>query len=187
MAYTVAVMEHDGVVVKSSSIHEKGVFAAVDYDPGDIILPLDDSRLVTAGDPLREGERVYHCDWLPDGRIVYVQEPERYINHSCNPAAYVKQVDGVRYCVARRRIRAGEEITYDYSIDNWGEITWRCDCGSERCRETIHNDFFHLPLDLQIEYLPYLSEGYRQRFSEQVAALQLLVNTREVPRSTRAG
>ena len=165
-------MEQAKVVVKPSAVNGKGVFAAIDFKEGDIILRRDDSRLVTDENPLREGENVYHCDWLPDGRVVYVEEPERYTNHSCDPNAYVKEIDGVRHCVARRPIAAGEEITYDYCIDSWGDITWQCHCGSARCRKTIYNDFFHLPVEIQIEYLPYLTEAYRRRFSEEVGALE---------------
>ncbi len=160
------------VIVKPSPIHGKGVFAAVDFKAGDRILRRDDSRLVTDESPLAEGEWVYHCDWIADGRVVYVQEPERYTNHSCDPNSVGEAMEGVRYCVARRDIRAGEEITYDYCIDNWGDKSWRCDCGSARCRKTIYNDFFRLPLEIQIEYLPYLTQAYRERFREQVEALE---------------
>jgi SET domain-containing protein len=159
------------VVVKPSPIHGQGVFAAIDLEAGDVILPFDDSRLVTDDNPLRKGEHPYHCSWLPDGRIVYGQEPERYTNHCCDPSAYVKETDGVRYLVARRDIKAGEEITCDYSIDNWGDVWWQCDCGSARCRKTVYNDFFRLPLEIQIEYLPYLTQAYRERFREQVEEL----------------
>ncbi len=159
-------------VIKESPIHRKGVFAAIDFEAGDVILRFDDSRLVTDENPLREGEHPYHCIWLPDGRVIYGQEPERYTNHSCDPRAYIKETDGARYFVARSDISAGEEITCDYSIDNWGDVWWRCDCGSTRCRKTIHNDFFRLPLEIQIDYLPYLSQAYRERFREQVEALE---------------
>ena len=164
--------EPPSVVVKRSRIHNKGLFAATDFTAGYVILERDDSRIVDDEHPLREGEHPYHCDWPPDGRVIYVQEPERYTNHSCDPSAYIKEVNGIRYCVARRDIRAGEEITYDYSIDNWGDITWQCDCGSERCRKTIYNDFFRLPLEIQIEYLPYLTRAYRERFSEKANELE---------------
>jgi hypothetical protein len=164
-------MKPAGVIVKPSPIHRKGVFAAVDFKAGDIILERDDSRLVTDENPLQEGERVWHCDWLADGRVIYVQEPERYTNHSCDPNAYVKEIGGARYFVARKDIHAGEEITINYSIDNWGDVWWHCDCGSARCRETVYNDFFRLPLEIQIEYLPYLTQAYRERFREQVDEL----------------
>jgi hypothetical protein len=156
---------------RPSPIHGKGLFADVGFKAGDHILRRDDSRLVTEDNPLRPGEDVFHCDWIADGRVVYVQEPERYTNHCCDPNAFVEVVDGVRYFTARREIRAGDEITLDYSIDNWGDITWQCDCGSARCRETIHNDFFRLPLEIQIEYLPYLSQWFKDRFKEQAEDL----------------
>lgn len=172
MAYNGLAMEPASVVVKPSPIHGKGVFAATDLQEGDVILRFDDSRLVTDENPLREGESILHCAWLPDGRVVYAQEPERYTNHSCDPNAYIKEAGGARYFVARREISAGEEITIDYSIDNWGDVWWHCDCGSARCRETVYNDFFRLPLEIQIEYLPYLTQAYRERFREQVEELE---------------
>ncbi len=160
------------VEVRASSIHGKGIFAAVTLKAGERILKRDDSRLVTDEDPLREGEHEYHCSWIADGRVVYVQEPERYTNHSCDPNAVVRvEEDGSRYCVARRDIAAGEEITYDYCIDGFGDTVWQCNCGSPRCRKTIHADFFHLPRSLQIEYLPYLSRWFRERFPEKVRKL----------------
>lgn len=162
----------DKVAVKASPIHGLGLFATVEFKAGERILKRDDSRLVTDDNPLREGEHEYHCDWIADGRVVYVQEPERNTNHSCDPNAVVEvEADETRYCVARRAIKAGEWITYDYCIDSWGEAVWECNCGSARCRRTIHSDFFHLPRDLQIEYLPYLSHWFRERFKGKVEEL----------------
>ena len=159
------------VLVKTSPIHGKGLFAAVDFKAGDRILKRDDSRLVTQENPLREGESVYHCDWIADGRVVYAPEPERYTNHSCDPNAYV-EVDGDdRYFTARWIILVGEEITCDYCIDASADTVWECNCGSSHCRKTIHTSFFHLPREIQIGYLPYLSPWFRERFREQVAEL----------------
>lgn len=160
------------VVVKASPIHGRGLFAAVDFHAGERILRRDDSRLVTDDNPLREGEHECHCSWIADGRVVYVQEPERHTNHSCDPNAVVQvEQDGSRYCVARRDIKAGQEITYDYCIDGFGDSVWQCNCGNARCRKTIHADFFRLPRDLQVEYLPYLSPWFRERFKDKVEEL----------------
>lgn len=162
----------ENVVVRPSAIHGKGLFAAVDFRAGDRILRRDDSRLVTAENPLGEGEHEYHCDWIADGRVVYAQEPERYTNHSCDPNAYVEvDEEGARYCTARRHIPADEEITYDYSIDLAGGSAWDCNCGSARCRGTVRGEFFSLPREIQREYLPYLSPWFRQRFKEKVEAV----------------
>jgi hypothetical protein len=48
---------------------------------------------------------------------------------------------------------------------------WECNCGSERCRRTSHSDFFHLPREIQIEYLPYLSPWFKERFLDGVDEL----------------
>ncbi len=159
------------VEVKPSRIHGKGVFAAVDFKAGDRILRRDESRLVTEENPLREREQEYHCDWLADGRVVYLPEPERYINHSCDPNVYLKEIGDRKYHVALRDITATEETTHDYCIDGFGDTLWECNCGSDKCRKTIHSNFFHLPLELQFEYVPYLTQAYRERFGEQVDEL----------------
>ena len=54
----------------------------------------------------------------------------RFINHSCHPNAYVHIVDGVIWIRAARRIRKGEEISYNYNTDGEGLIKCRCrpDC-----------------------------------------------------------
>ncbi len=67
---------------------------------------------------------------------------------------------------ARRQALAGSCGHY------WGDVWWHCSCGSARCRKTVYNDFFRLPLEIQIEYLPYLTQAYRERFREQVEELE---------------
>ena len=34
------------------------------------------------------------------GKVVLMQPPERYINHSCDPNSFVKTIDGVRHVLA---------------------------------------------------------------------------------------
>ncbi len=51
--------------------------------------------------------------------------PERHINSSCDLNTYVKTINGVRHVAARRFIKSGEEITYDYFIDCHGGIVWQ--------------------------------------------------------------
>ena len=50
----------------------------------------------------------------------------RFINHSCRSNAYVHIVDGVIWIRASRKIRKGEEITYNYNTD--GDALIRCRC-----------------------------------------------------------
>jgi len=166
-----------GVVVAESKIHGLGVFATREFAQDEIILPLDDSRVVDDDHPLQFdlGEQSYHCDYLTSGKVVLMQSPERHINSCCNPNTYVKTINGVRYVAARRPINSGDEITYDYIIDCHGGVVWQCGCGSSRCRGTIVSSFFELPVELQLEYLPLLNEWFIDEHREKVGALHNLV------------
>jgi uncharacterized protein len=162
------------VIVAESKIHGLGVFAVRDFAAGEIILPIDDSRIVDAEHPLRPelGEYSYYCDYLAGGKTVLMRFPERHINSCCNPNTYVKTIDGVRHVVARRPIKAGEEITYDYIIDCHGGEVWQCSCGDARCRVTIVSSFFELPVEWQLEYLPLLNPWFIAEYKEKIDALR---------------
>ena len=159
------------VILKESPINGIGMFALMDLKKGHPILRIDDSRVVTEDDPLCEGEHEHHCDWLAQGMVVLMRPPERHINHSCDPNSFARTINGARYVFALSDIAAGDEITYDYCINGFGDTIWQCHCGSERCREEIHSDFFHLPHRLQLEYLPLLDGWYVCEYSAQVEEL----------------
>ena len=162
------------VHVVESKIHGLGVFAARDFAEGETVIVMDDSRVVDDAHPLRPalGEFDYHCDYLEGGRVILQGYPERHINSSCDPNAYAKRSGGVSHMIARRAIRAGEEITGDYIIDCDGGLVWQCDCGSTRCRGEIVSSFFELPLELQLEYLPLLNEWFVAEHRAKVEALR---------------
>lgn len=67
----------------------------------------------------------------------------RYINHSCSPNCESLNEDGRIFIQARRDIRPGEELTYDYQLETEERVTRRlqklfaCNCGSRRCRGTL--------------------------------------------------
>ena len=164
------------VIVAESQIHGLGVFATRDFTQNEIILAIDDTRVVDDEHPLRPefGEYGYHCDYLANNRTVLMRSPERHINSCCDPNTFVKTIDGIRHVVARRPIRSGEEITYDYIIDCHGGIVWQCSCGSGRCRRTIVSSFFELPVELQLEYLPLLNPWFVDEHRWKVDALRKL-------------
>ena len=67
-------------------------------------------------------------------RYVDLDEPGRFINHSCAPNAAVIRDTTL---VAIRQIATGEEIRFDYSTtisDGW---TMACRCGEENCRGLV--------------------------------------------------
>jgi len=158
------------VIVGPSAIQGLGVFAARPFAAGETVVVIDDSRVVDEAHPLRAERDEYpcHCDYLASGRVVLMAPPERHINSSCDPSTFV---GGRRHVIARRDLRAGDEITCDYIIDCHGGEVWRCRCGASGCRGTMVSSFFELPLALQVEYLPLLSPWFVDEHPDEMDAL----------------
>jgi uncharacterized protein len=161
------------VVVASSPVHGLGVFAARAFDAGDVVLRIDDSRVVDERNPLRPAldERAEHCDYLAEGRVVLMRAPERYVNSSCDPNTFVKTVGQVRAVVALRPIRRGEEITYDYILNCHGGVRWSCGCGAALCRGQVPESFFDLPKAEQRRLVPLLDSWFVQEHRHRIEAL----------------
>ena len=58
----------------------------------------------------------------------------RYVNHACNPNCYTDVVGRSIWILAARRIRNGEELTYDYNTDGLAGIPCLC---RPRCRRVL--------------------------------------------------
>ncbi len=56
----------------------------------------------------------------------------RFINHACRPNCYVDIKKGIIWIRAARKIKKGEELTYDYHTDGEGMIMCRCRKGCQR-------------------------------------------------------
>jgi hypothetical protein len=160
------------VTATASPIEGTGVFARRAFADGDVVLTIDTSRTVDERQPLRPelGEREEHCTPLPDGRVVLLPAPERHLNHSCDPNAYLHTVADELRVVARRAIAAGDEVTLDYLINTHGGSRWQCNCGAARCRGLLEASFFDLPPALQREYLPLLEPWFAARHAARHAA-----------------
>lgn len=159
------------VVVKRSRISGKGVFSSKNFREGEVILEIDDSYVVSDSSRLTKEQHEFELDYLADGKIVIMQAPERYMNHSCDPNSYVKTVNGIRKVFAMRDIQKGEEIVGDYSINGHNEGTFKCRCGSKNCRLVYQGNFFKLPKALQKKYLPYLDDWFVEQFKDEIVRL----------------
>ena len=66
-----------------------------------------------------------------DGNVDW--NPARFLNHSCEPNCEAQFIDGHIWFVAIRNIRAGEEITFNYSYDLEDYREHPCHCGAASC------------------------------------------------------
>ncbi len=159
------------VRVAESSKEGKGVFAKRNFNKGDVVLEIDDTHVIEDENALTPEQHAYDLDYLED-KIVLMQSPEKFINHSCDPNTYTKTEHGIRRVIAMRDIKEGEEITYDYSMNGDNDGTFPCRCGSKKCRQIYQGNFFKLPKELQIHYLPYLDSWFKNKHKDKINALE---------------
>ena len=63
-----------------------------------------------------------------------------FINHSCSPNCEPDEIDGRVYIIARRNIKAGEELLYDYNLyDGEADDKAPCHCRAKNCRGTMYS------------------------------------------------
>jgi SET domain-containing protein len=124
-----------GIRVVRSAIHGYGVVALKAFAEGEKIADID-------GVTWREGEDVddRYSLWVEDGLYYDMVDQTRFINHSCDPNAYVDtglMDDGHAWAViiALRPIAIGEELSYDYAFP--ANLAEPCRCQSPNCRGLI--------------------------------------------------
>jgi len=168
------------VSVRASALHGHGVFAERRFSRGEVILEIDDSGPVLDRGKLTPEQEIFIDVFIGvDGgeKIIWMKSPEKFINHSCDPNAFVltDMTSGVRRSLAARDIAKGDEITWDYAVNIWKE--WvapvPCNCGAENCRGMIEGNFFTLPREVQRKHLPLLDTPFRKRFADEIRSLGL--------------
>ncbi|HZQ62996.1 MAG TPA: SET domain-containing protein-lysine N-methyltransferase [Casimicrobiaceae bacterium] len=138
--------------VRHSAIHGRGVFATRTIRKGAEIIEYRGQRTTWEVGSERQGQDPadpYHTFLfeLDDGRVIDASvrgNAARWINHSCDPnCEAVEDDDGRVFIHARRTIRAGDELAYDYRLHIDGRITnamreaYACRCGARRCRGSL--------------------------------------------------
>lgn len=151
------------VSVKKSKLHGKGVFALKGFEKDEFILHIDGKVIKTNNPSSLPRDVQDHCfpfDKRSDvGYYVLPKSPWRYLNHSCDPNAGIKNN---RNIVAMRRIKKGEEITFDYAMNNIDNWIMKCECGSKKCRKVI-STFDVLDKQTRKKYAPYVIDWIRDQ------------------------
>ena len=146
------------IVARRSPIHGNGVFAVAPIKKGEEIIEYKGTLMThdEADDMYGDGGETGHTFLftLNDDYIIDANRKgniARWINHSCNPncEAFVQENEKGNsrkdrvIIEAKRNIKAGEELTYDYGIVLEVAHTarlkklWVCLCGSSKCTGTL--------------------------------------------------
>jgi SET domain-containing protein len=139
-------------VVRNSVIHGRGVFAANKIRKGKTIVEYRGDRTtwdIASLRPDSDPDNPYHTFIfeLSDGRVIDAGikgNAARWINHSCDPNCITSETEKGRVFIeALRKIRPGDELTYDYRLSYDGKLTrkvreaFACRCGTEACRGSM--------------------------------------------------
>jgi len=137
--------------VRSSGVHGRGVFAAMQIAAGVRLIEYKGERITWdealrrhPHDPDHPNHTFYFAldnELVIDGKIGGNQA--RWINHSCKPNCEADEVDGRVFIHTLRDIEAGEELFYDYGLVLDERHTkklkkeYACYCGHSSCRGTM--------------------------------------------------
>jgi SET domain-containing protein len=129
------------LVRRRSRIAGWGVYAAETIQRNTRIVEYK-GELISQAEGSRREERYLPRNriWIFDVNRRWVRDAAvggniaRYINHSCRPNCYVEIDRHTIWILASRRIRTGEELTYDYNTGGAAHIRCRCRPG---CRHML--------------------------------------------------
>jgi SET domain-containing protein len=124
---------------RRSRIHGWGVYATQTISKNTRIIDYAGEKISNQESLKRERRYIKHghiwCFKLTNRTVIDAGvggNDARFINHACRPNCYIDIKKGVIWIRAARKIRKGEELTYDYHTDGEGMIPCRCRKGCQR-------------------------------------------------------
>jgi len=139
------------IQVRSSGVHGRGMYAAMDIPAGETLIEYTGERITYEeaqdrhpADPAQPNHTFYFS--LEDGNIIdanFGGNSSRFINHSCDPNCEADEEDGRVFIKSLRDLMAGEELFYDYGLTVDERYTkklkaeYACYCGAATCRGTM--------------------------------------------------
>ena len=146
-------------VIRQSPIEGKGLFARRPIQKREIVA-IKGGHILDRRALARVKGRIAHAYvQIADGFFIgaataaEVRRNKIFINHSCAPNVGIL---GQIIFVAMRDIRAGEELTYDWAMEENVPARTRCHCGAPACRGLLTGQDWKNPA-LQRRYRRYLS------------------------------
>ena len=128
------------LITRSSDIHAAGCFALEDIPRGTLVLEYTGEVITKEeGDRRYEGRSFTYLFGLGNGdKVIDGHSMAMFINHSCRPNCEIDERNGRIFIKTLRKLKAGEEITYDYWLYD-GDDEAPCSCGSRNCRGSMYS------------------------------------------------
>jgi uncharacterized protein len=126
-------MTNEMVIVKRSETG-LGLFAKVDIPKGARIVPYTGERIRRDDIERHKGRYLFTLNdkWTIDGRSR--TNLARYANHSCRPNAESITTAKKIWIIAKRKIKAGDEITYNYGKSYFNQFIKPNGCKCVKCK-----------------------------------------------------
>jgi uncharacterized protein len=154
--------------IAASPIEGKGLFARRRIRQGEIVAikggHVYDARTLARVKARIAASYIQIADGFFIGALTSaeVRRNKMFINHSCAPNLGIR---GQLLFVARRDIAAGEELTYDWAMEEHGVGRTRCRCGARGCRRVLTGRDWKIPR-LQRRYRGYFSSYLETKIRE---------------------
>jgi len=149
----------NSVEIRKSKINGKGTYALKDFKKGDVVIIWSPKKMVNKEKMSKISRNDQnHSTYTGDNKYIIMGSPERFVNHSCDANTFVKN----RKDIAKRKIKKGDEITTDYSLNGIEDWKLACKCGSKKCRKIVYGDFRKLNLKVQKRLTLYLEKWYKR-------------------------
>jgi uncharacterized protein len=102
---------------------------------GGIVYSLDEIQALGSTFPhvFSQSIQVAEGFYMASSSLTAIDDAERF-NHSCEPNVGIK---GQILLLARRDIKVGEELVFDYETADDSLEPFECNCGSQSCRKSI--------------------------------------------------
>ena len=137
--------------VRRSAVHGRGVFTTVSIARGERLIEYK-GELITWAEAIRrhphdpaDPNHTFYFE-IDDGHVIdgkYGGNSSRWINHACEPNCEAQQVGQRVFLHALRKLKAGEELFFDYGLVIDERHTaklkkqYECRCGKASCRGTM--------------------------------------------------
>ncbi len=154
--------------IKKSPVHGRGLFALKPLKKGEIIAIK--GGYIFNKKTLKKIENKIEDSYIQIEKNFYIGSIKKsqlkgnkiFINHSCDPNVGIR---GQITFVAMRNIKTGEELTYDWAMENdekAGPWSLKCNCKKKNCRKIITGNDWKRK-DLERKYRNYFSSYILER------------------------